>query len=635
MKNHGAFTLLLFLGVMPLLMASDCGPEAFYEPSGDANPLTQPLWTPDGATIVFGVSTVDAYGARLELVFPGSPGDIDYGHYSLNISPVGSRLAFTSTRHKPGFWERVFRGKARNLEIGTSALDGSDYRRLTENETNDTHPVWSPDGSRIAFVSHRVLDDGQYNRHPEIYTMSPDGSDVRIVTPPGVYPTNDPPVWSPDGRRLAFLGIEPGTKEEPTRSVFYTIAANGSNLARVAQTRTLPAWSPDGTRIAFLGSIDGDKTSLHTALPDGSDYREVLQPDWPIVATAIYPPLSWSPDGVEIRLIGYDGRKAGIFAMKADGSDYRFMAEAEVRRDYPIAWSPDGSRIAVLGNVPNSMDSDIVLYTMASNGSDVRVLVRSGPGGALVAEGSAWQDLAASAGACSQGVVVPNPRENQELVQDCATLLEIGNTLAGDGVALGWSAAVPIADWPGVTVGGNPSRVRSLVFSRGLTGVIPWQLARLTALEELTLSGGLTGPIPAQLGDLGNLRRLTLNANDLTGGIPPQLGNLAKLEYLSLIGSEMTGEIPPELGNLTNLTSLSVLGNNLTGEIPPELGNLAKVEYLSLERNNLTGQIPPELGKLEKLRQLTLGYNNFSGCLPNELSDKPRLLILRGGLEDC
>jgi len=64
-------------------------------------------------------------------------------------SPDGSRIAFVA-----------------NGDIYTVLSDGSDVRRLTDNESNQGNPVWSPDGSRIAFVSER---DGNL----EIYTMAP------------------------------------------------------------------------------------------------------------------------------------------------------------------------------------------------------------------------------------------------------------------------------------------------------------------------------------------------------------------------------------------------------------------------------------------------------------------------------
>ena len=73
--------------------------------------------------------------------------------------------------------------------------DGSDARRLTNNAAFDAGPTFSPDGKRIAFVSHR---DGNY----EIYLMNADGTDQHRLTH---NPAQDrQPAFSPDGKRIAF-----------------------------------------------------------------------------------------------------------------------------------------------------------------------------------------------------------------------------------------------------------------------------------------------------------------------------------------------------------------------------------------------------------------------------------------------
>ena len=73
--------------------------------------------------------------------------------------------------------------------------DGSAETKLTNNTVDDVTPAWSPDGSTIAFASHRM---GNW----DIYLMNPDGSNERRLTR---NPASDrSPDWSPDGSRLAF-----------------------------------------------------------------------------------------------------------------------------------------------------------------------------------------------------------------------------------------------------------------------------------------------------------------------------------------------------------------------------------------------------------------------------------------------
>lgn len=98
------------------------------------------------------------------------------------------------------------------------------------------------------------------------------------------------------------------------------------------------------------------------------------------------------------------------------------------------------------------------------------------------------------------------------LAGDCAALLAAKEALTG-GEALNWSADVPVAEWDGVTVSGDPLRVTGLDLSeRGIGGGIPPELGKLGALEHLDLSGNdLSGTIPPELTNLTELRTLALN----------------------------------------------------------------------------------------------------------------------------
>ena len=182
---------------------------------------------------------------------------------------------------------------------------------------------------------------------------------------------------------------------------------------------------------------------------------------------------------------------------------------------------------------------------------------------------------------CSTGIAVPDPANNPGLVSDCEALLASRDTLAGD-ATLNWSAAVPMEDWDGITLGGTPQRVTQLRLSwSALTGTIPSELGSLTNLQWLRLSSNqLSGEIPVELGNLANLRLLNLHANPLTGEIPVELGNLTNLVWLDLSSNELTGTIPGELGSLTNLQGLDLWNSQLIGDIPSELAGLTNLRHL-------------------------------------------------------
>ena len=231
--------------------------------------------------------------------------------------------------------------------------------------------------------------------------------------------------------------------------------------------------------------------------------------------------------------------------------------------------------------------------------------------------------------ACAAGRAVSDPRANTGLVEDCATLLQVRDAVAGP-EGLNWSVDRSIREWDGVVVGGSPLRVIELrLSSRSLRGQIPVELGKLTELMVLDLTQNeLTGRIPTELARLTRLRELNLGANDVTGALPAELARLNSLERLNLWENRLTGEIPAELGQLSSLDSLSLNDNRLTGEIPVELSRLAQLEVLSLYKNELTGAIPPELGQLGALSALWLDENNLQGEIPVELGQLTKLTSL-------
>ena len=157
---------------------------------------------------------------------------------------------------------------------------------------------------------------------------------------------------------------------------------------------TRAAWSLDGSRIAFARELRGPGlyAKVYAARPDGSDLQEVPNSGQHTYVTH----LSWSLDGSEIWFVGrqYHSPDRGsrgfqaLHAIKVDGSGTRTIANLEVGIS-PIAWSPDRRRIAVHDISRNPSYLDVVLYTLAADGSDRRVLVRVDEDGRLVTENTA------------------------------------------------------------------------------------------------------------------------------------------------------------------------------------------------------------------------------------------------------
>ena len=258
------------------------------------------------------------------------------------------------------------------------------------------------------------------------------------------------------------------------------------------------------------------------------------------------------------------------------------------------------------------------------------------------------------ASGCTDGTFVdieanpPVQGANNDLVEDCQTLVAIqnhwasgdaNNSLPAEHPLRTWGvgATEKIDTWDGITVTSNrvtevnlPRASANGIFSGpSIDGTIPTQLGNLTSLTKLDFDRSeLSGSIPAELGNLANLKILMLRSNRLTGSIPAELGNLANLTSLNVLYNRLSGSIPPELGNLANLEALQLRNNRLTGSIPAELGNLANLTSLRLDQNRLSGRIPAQLGNLANLTRLELRSNYFSGSIPAELGDLANLTRL-------
>ena len=620
-----------------------------------------------------------------------------------DVSPDGTRVAYSVCWDSFTFWDSLPReppdeeSRAVDAPIGTVFFEVAVWDATTDEVDYlavGSVPVWSPDGTRIAFLSDHNYADPPADRRarveadPGLFSMAADGSDIQRLAPADHEDVGLPPRWSPDGQRLAFVrGV--GTAEQAV----FTVGADGSNPRQISGAASLPSWSPDGERLA-LALPDGDEVALYTIAADGSDPRRLTTIEgWQSQgwnegssesdpATAWIETVAWSPDGSKIL---YTCGWASVCVVDVDGNPVGASPENLGELHGPV-WSPDGSRIAIgiAAEVDRySRSVPEILFTMKPDGSDLQVLVVLGVG--LVAESVRAADLATRRAACSAGYVVPEPGASPGLVSDCQTLMNLRDWLFG-GTTTNWNGGTPIDQWVGLTVEGSPGRVTGLRVGSGrygdavTAGIIPPELANLPKLRTLELAGNqisgnippelgqlaelemldfagnqLSGRIPAELGDLGSLRSLNLSGNRLYGGIPPELGQLTSLELLDLAGNDLTGEIPAELGDLSSLQRLLLreneFGGRIPGElgqltglvvldlaesgvgggIPPEIGDLAGLETLDLSNNALTGDIPPELGGLRNLKGLNLAENHLTGLIPWELGWLTKLTDLQFG----
>ncbi len=184
---------------------------------------------------------IPAIGLHLLLPSPGAatPDDPSPCFSELDVAPDGSRIAFISD----------VVGGDRNLAL--VSRDGLDYRVLLPwNGRIESAPDWSPDGTKILFVSSDpALRAGATSGMKQLWTVQSNGSSPTLLWDSQLQ-SLETPRWSPDGQRIAFI----------SDGSLWMLNANGTSprqLTARGWTLANPVWSPDGTQLAVNLSTRG------------------------------------------------------------------------------------------------------------------------------------------------------------------------------------------------------------------------------------------------------------------------------------------------------------------------------------------------------------------------------------------
>ncbi len=193
--------------------------------------------------------------------------------------------------------EFVFRTVTMQEDIYVQQSDGSGLRKLTDDEAKDRNPVWSPDGRTVAFYSNR---GGFY----EIWTVDRDGSNLkartatdrsRSISRPGALF----PIWSPDGRSIVFSSNDDVARFSPREAPVPTSEMEILPVDPGDGMFVLPlSWSPDGARIAGVrvgqnGQLLGGIV-IYELATKATRFLPLPPPTPP--SGNIFPTLAWLPD---------------------------------------------------------------------------------------------------------------------------------------------------------------------------------------------------------------------------------------------------------------------------------------------------------------------------------------------------
>jgi dipeptidyl aminopeptidase/acylaminoacyl peptidase len=263
------------------------------------------------------------------------------------LSPDGGTVLYTVTTYDL----ETFRS---TTEIWNVPVEGGDARPFITSESgSNSAPAWSPDGSRVAFVSTRG------GEGPQLYLLTLEGGEARRITDLEGGATG--PVWSSDGRRILFSSSVTPTGDDLAERL-RAIAERGSE-AKVydeLQYRHWDEWEDGQRSHVFVLDVMTGETRDVTPGPYDS----------PPISLGGFSDYDISPDGEEVAFVrntdvpSMVGTGNDVWLVPADGGEPRLLTESDAN-DVAPQYSPDGRYIAYLGMTRPDFEADrtqLLLY---------------------------------------------------------------------------------------------------------------------------------------------------------------------------------------------------------------------------------------------------------------------------------
>jgi Tol biopolymer transport system component len=362
-------------------------------------------WSKDGATIyveakrnLYSLTVVDGQIKKLT-----NFDETKLASHDFNISPDGIHLVYADRENKQS-------------DIWTSDLDGSNPKRLTNDQADDDNPIWLPDGKRIIYNSERngikqICLAYANGREPQQLSLSDSDNVISDISADGtkiVYATtkNDSDIWSvsletgkesqitsdigvefwpdvsPDGSMVAYQAIKRisiGDKLLNSELTAQQIGGDG-RIFQLANDGFYPQWSPDGKKLGFLRSESSKNTFLWVVSNTGGDAHRLTEDGAFFGGYSLLPynrlqtqDFQWSTDSAALIYVAVRSGISNIWQVAADGSGEKQLTnnqDAQVLYFNPL-FSPDGKSIVWLAmNFSNPKERSWSIWMLTNGKAD-------------------------------------------------------------------------------------------------------------------------------------------------------------------------------------------------------------------------------------------------------------------------